>query len=51
MPYRVRSTGAKDPRTFYLYSYGFPLDHAKTVQSVRLPGNTLVKVAAITLAN
>ena len=36
--------------TFYLYGYSFDLDAAKTVQSIRLPNNGNVIVAAISLA-
>jgi hypothetical protein len=50
MPYRVTGNGARDPRTFTLYSYGFPLNPAKTVKSVTLPNNPYVKIAAVTLA-
>lgn len=50
MPYRLTPSGAKDPRTFYVYSYGFRLDLAKTVQSVTLPNNEYVKILALTLA-
>jgi hypothetical protein len=35
--------------TFYLYGYSFDLDAAKTVQSIRLPNNGNVIVAAISL--
>ncbi len=51
MPYRLAPNGAKDDRTFYLYSYGFKLDPAKTVQSVTLPDNPYVKLFALSLAN
>ena len=49
MPYRNTADAAKDPRTFYAYSYGFPLDSAKTVQSVTLPNNDNIKLLAVTL--
>jgi len=51
MPYRLSAHGARDPRPFYAYSYGFRLDGAKTVQSVTLPSNEYVKILALTLAN
>jgi len=51
MPYRLAANGAKDSRTFYVYSYGFRLDPAKTVQSVTLPGNEYVKILALSVAN
>lgn len=50
-PYRVMSNGVKDPRAFFLYSYGFSLDGSKTVKSITLPNNEAVKIAAISLAN
>ena len=49
MPYRDMADGARDARTFYVYSYGFALDGAKTVQSVTLPTNENVKILAMTL--
>ncbi len=49
MPYRNGADAAKDPRTFYAYSYGFPLDPAKTVQSLTLPDNDNIKLLAATL--
>jgi hypothetical protein len=50
MPYRVMADGTKDPRVFYAYAYGFPLNPAKSVRSVTLPGSAFVKVLAVTLA-
>lgn len=50
MPYRIMGDGSRDPRTFVLYSYGFPLNPAKTVKSVTLPNNPYVKIASISLA-
>ena len=50
MDYRNLSNGARDPRTFYAYSYGFSLDADKTVQSVTLPDNANVKILAISVA-
>ena len=50
MAYRNLADGSRDARTFTLYSYGFALSSAKTVQSVTLPNNPNVKLLAITLA-
>ena len=50
-PYRLSARGAKDPRSFYLYSYGFKLDGTKTAQSMTLPSNENVKIFALSLAN
>lgn len=50
-PYRLSAQGARDPRTFYVYSYGFKLDGTKTVKSVTLPDNENVKLFAVSLAN
>jgi len=49
--YRNMGSGAKDPRPFSLYSYGFALDNTKTVQSLTLPNNPNVKIAGVSLAN
>ena len=49
MPYRNTGDAAKDPRTFNVYAYGFPLDPLKTVKSLTLPNNDSVKVLAATL--
>jgi hypothetical protein len=49
MPYRLTSTGAQDPRTFYLYGYSLALNKAKTVQSITLPNTRVVVVLAIDL--
>src|SRR5262249_55004704 len=51
MACRHVANGAKDARTFYVYSYGFPLKSEKTVRSLTLPDNVNVKILAITLAN
>ncbi len=51
MPYRLLADGSKDPRTFYVYGYGFALNASKTVKSVTLPNNANVKVFALSLAN
>lgn len=49
--YRNLADGEKDPRPFALYRYGFNLDATKTVQSLTLPNNPNVRIAAISLAN
>jgi subtilase family serine protease len=50
MNYRDISTGITDGEVFYLYSYSFALNSAKTVRSITLPQNRNVVVLAITLA-
>jgi hypothetical protein len=47
--YRNTADAEKDPRPFYVYSYGFPLNPQKTVKSLTLPDNDSVKLLAITL--
>jgi hypothetical protein len=49
MAYRNFDNGTKDPRTFNLYSYRFPLNSSKVVQSLTLPSNPHVVVLAGTL--
>ena len=49
MPYRDLGNGEQDYRQFYLYSYTFPLNNAKTVHSLTLPNNRNVAVLAATL--
>lgn len=49
MSYRNTNTGGRDSRTFHLYNYVFPLNNAKTVQSVVLPNNANVEVLAMTV--
>lgn len=51
MVHRNMADGSKDGRPFYVYSYGFQLDHSKTVKSLTLPNNPYVKILAISLAN
>jgi hypothetical protein len=51
MAYRNLANGDKDPRSFYVYSYGFLLDPAKTVKSLTLPNSPYVKLLAASLAN
>ena len=50
MAYRNMAGGEKDPRTFYVYSYGFPLNSAKAVKSLTLPDNANVKILAVSVA-
>ncbi len=50
MNYRTMLNGAKDPRPFYVYSYGFSLDSKKAVKSLTLPNNPNVKLLAVTAA-
>lgn len=50
-PYRDMSGGDKDPRPFYVYSYGFGLNGAKTVKSLTMPDADDVKILAVSLAN
>ena len=47
---RALLDGKRDERPFNLYSYGFALDANKTVQSLALPKNMNVKIAALSLA-
>lgn len=49
MGYRNLTGGARDPRPFSLYSYGFALDATKTVRSLALPDNPNVKIAGVSL--
>ena len=49
MAYRNLSSGAKDARSFYLYSYGFSLPAAKTVKTLTLPQNPYVKIVAVSV--
>ena len=49
MAYRNGSTGEKDARAFYLYSYGFSLPTAKTLKSLTLPQNPYVKIVAVSV--
>lgn len=51
MAYRNLANGAKDPRTFYVYAYGFALDPAKEVVSVKLPNNENVRILAVSTAD
>ncbi|PQV63513.1 Peptidase [Abditibacterium utsteinense] len=49
--YRNLGTGIKDPRPFSLYTYGFAVDNTKAVQSLTLPDNPNIKIAAASLAH
>jgi hypothetical protein len=49
MDYRNHGRGGQDDHRFYLYGYAFPLDSNRTVRSLTLPGNSEVKVLALTL--
>src|SRR5439155_1200140 len=49
MGHRNSSNGSSDYRVFNLYGYSFTLNPAKVVQSIRLPNNANVVVAAISL--
>ncbi|WP_233840488.1 hypothetical protein [Dyella sp. 2HG41-7] len=49
LPYRDTYSGGRDSRTFYLYNYKLSLNNAKTVQSITLPNNANVQIAAMTL--
>jgi hypothetical protein len=49
MNHRDGADGSVDRRTFLLYGYSFPLDPTKAVQSLRLPDNPNVIIAAISL--
>jgi len=49
MGHRNSSNGTADNRTFYLYGYSFKLNSSRAVQSIKLPNNTNVIVAAISL--
>lgn len=51
MLYRNMGDGTKDGRTFYLYTYGFSLNPAKTIKSITLPTNPYVKILAVSLAD
>ena len=47
--YRNGSDGNSDQRNFYLYGYAFKLNDTKVTQSIKLPNNVDVLVAAISL--
>ncbi|MEO8663730.1 MAG: peptidase S53, partial [Bryobacteraceae bacterium] len=49
MAYRDVGSGARDNRTFYVYSYSFTLNSGKAVSSITLPGNANVALLAITM--
>jgi hypothetical protein len=49
MPYRNYEDGTRDKRVFSLYAYPYPLNSAKTVQSITLSNDADVMVLAATL--
>ncbi|HEX3799701.1 MAG TPA: protease pro-enzyme activation domain-containing protein [Verrucomicrobiae bacterium] len=49
MGHRNSSNGTADNRTFYFYGYSFKLNNAKVVQSLTLPSDANVLVAAVSL--
>lgn len=51
MAYRNSNNGEKDPRTFLVYCYGFPLKTTRSVKSITLPDSPNVRLLAITLSN
>jgi hypothetical protein len=49
MTRRNSNLGLPNNGPFYLYGYSFSLNNTKTVSSITLPGNSNVKVFALTL--
>jgi hypothetical protein len=49
MGHRNTSNGSTANGTLYLYGYSFTLNSAKTIQSIRLPGDANAIIAAISL--
>jgi hypothetical protein len=49
MDYRLQTDGTKDENSYYIFSYSFALNSAKTVQSLKLPDNDNVRIFAVTL--
>jgi len=49
MAYRNLSSGAKDARPFYLFSYGFGVPTTKTVKGLTRPQNPYVKIVAVSV--
>ena len=49
MAYRDVSSGTQQTGPFYLYAYALPINTAKTIKSLALPGNRKVVVLAVTL--
>jgi hypothetical protein len=45
MPYRLTANGSQQAGAFYLYSYTLPLNHMKTLASIKLPGRSVVVLA------
>jgi len=50
MNYRNGSDGTKDDNAYYIFSYTFDLDSSKTLQGLKLPDNSNVKVFALAVA-
>lgn len=51
MPYRNLANGSRDPRPFYVYAYGLPIDASKAVKSITLPNNPNIRVLAVSVAD
>lgn len=49
--YRNLADGKRDPRPFYVYAYGIPLDKAKTLKGITLPNNPNIRLLAISIAD
>lgn len=49
--YRLMADGTKDPRAFYVYSYGFALDAEKAIQRIKLPNNPNIRLLSISVAD
>ncbi len=49
--YRNMADGSRDPRPFYLYSYGFKLDSTKELKAVKLPNNTNIRLVSVSLGD
>ncbi|HWD38686.1 MAG TPA: basic secretory protein-like protein [Fimbriimonas sp.] len=49
--YRDMSDGSKDNRPFNAYAYGFPLDPARGLKSIVLPGEEGIRILSMELAD
>lgn len=49
MPYRDKSSGLRDNRTFQIYQYSIPLDITRIVASLTLPKDANIAILAVTL--
>lgn len=49
LPYRNVYSGARDGRTFHVYSYNFAVNKWKTLKSITLPNNRNVVVLAVSV--